>query len=87
MTISSQAPPPPHSPSSVYRPRRPRASPLWQIVHHSWRDFLANYESRHRTTHGPLRPTTVAVVEHFYQCGDLTAGFTRLVCPDPACGH
>ena len=27
---------------SVYQPRRPRASPLWQLVHHGWDEFLAN---------------------------------------------
>ena len=70
---------------SVYRPRRTRASPLWQIVHHSWDDFLAGYEAAHRKTHGPLRRDTVAVVNRFYRCGDLAAGFTRLQCPD--CGH
>ena len=61
---------------SVYRPRRPRASPLWQIVHHSWNEFLADYERSHRKAHGPFRPNTLAVVEKFYRCGDLSAGFT-----------
>ena len=70
---------------SIYRPRRPRASPLWQIVHVAWDEFIAHYESRHRKTHGPLRRDTVAVVDQFYRCGDLAAGFTRLQCPD--CGH
>jgi hypothetical protein len=70
---------------SVYRPRSPRASPLWQIVHDAWDEFIAHYESRHRKTYGPLRRDTVAVVDQFYRCGDLAAGFTRLQCPD--CGH
>ena len=33
---------------SVYRPRRPQASPLWQIVHHAWNDFLAGDWFRER---------------------------------------
>ena len=70
---------------SVYRPRRPRASPLWQIVHHGWEAFLAEYESAYRKAHGPLRNDAVSVVAQFYRCGDLAAGFTRLQCPD--CGH
>ena len=69
---------------SIYRPRRARASPLWQIVHHAWGPFLAEYEAVHRKTHGPLRKDAVAVVDQFYKCGDLAAGFTRLHCPD--CG-
>ena len=70
---------------SVYRPRRPRASPLWQIVHHGWGDFVSDYEATYRKTHGPLREDSVAVVDQFYRCGDLAAGFTRLQCPE--CGH
>jgi hypothetical protein len=30
---------------SVHQPRRPRASPLWQLVHHGWADFLAAHEN------------------------------------------
>ena len=70
---------------SVYRPRRPRASPLWHIIHHAWADFQAGYESTHRPIYGPLRRDAVAVVEQFYRCGDLAAGFKRIQCPD--CGH
>jgi hypothetical protein len=70
---------------SIYQPRRPRASPLWQIVHHGWNDFLSDYEQHHRKTLGPLRTGTIATVESFLRCGDLAAGFTRFHCPD--CGH
>jgi len=67
---------------SIYRPRRPRASPLWQIVHRAWNDFLAANQTVYRKIHGPLRQEAVAVVEKFYACGDLPAGSTRLQCPD-----
>ena len=63
---------------SIYRPRSPRASPLWQIVHHSWNDFIADYESKYSKIHGPLRPFSIEAieaVEDFYKCGDLSAGF------------
>jgi hypothetical protein len=70
---------------SIYQPRHPRASPLWQLVHHGWDDFLAQYESRHRKSLGPLRSQTVATIEAFLRCGDLASGFTRLQCPDS--GH
>ena len=65
---------------SIYRPRRPRASPLWQVVHHFWSDFVAGYEQRHRPIHGPLRHDAIEVVRQFHRCGDLAAGFTRLGC-------
>ncbi len=70
---------------SIYQPRWPRASPLWQLVHHGWDQFLANYESKHRKDLGPLHPAATATVESFLRCGDLASGFTRLQCPD--CGH
>ena len=70
---------------AIHHPRRPRASPLWQIVHHAWDDFIALYERRHRRTMGPLRPEAVAAVRAFLRCGDLAAGFTRFHCPE--CGE
>ena len=71
--------------SSVYQTRRPRASPLWQLVNHGWEDFLANYETNYRKSLGPLPSSAVATVQSFLRCGDLASGFTRLQCPD--CGH
>ncbi len=70
---------------SIYRPRRPRASPLWQIFHHSRTTFQSQYETSHRKIHGPLRPDTVDVVNQLYRCGDRATGFTRILCPD--CEH
>jgi hypothetical protein len=70
---------------AIYQPRSPRASPLWQIVHHGWDAFLAHYEKFHRKTLGPLDHDAVATVQSFLRCGDLASGFTRLQCPD--CGH
>ncbi|MDB4657708.1 transposase zinc-binding domain-containing protein, partial [Verrucomicrobiales bacterium] len=70
---------------TVYHPRRPRASPLWQIIHQGWDQFQTNYEADHRKTHGPLRTDTIQIVEKYYRCGDLAQGFTRLHCPE--CGH
>jgi hypothetical protein len=68
-----------------FHPRRPRASPLWQLIHHTWDEFIARYETDHRPAMGPLRPETIAHVQEFIRCGDLAAGFTRYLCPD--CGH
>ena len=71
--------------SSIYQPRRPRASPLWQLVYHGWNSFLADYEKKHRPTVGPIKSATIATVESFLRCSDLASGFSRLECPD--CGH
>ena len=73
-------PPPIHHPR-----RRPRASPLWQLIHHTWDEFIARYETDHRPAMGPLRPETITHVQEFLRCGDIAAGFTRYHCPD--CGH
>ncbi len=70
---------------AIHHVRHPRASPLWQIVHHAWDDFLATHEKHHRRAMGPLRPDAAATVRAFLRCGDLAAGFTRFHCPD--CGH
>ena len=56
-----------------YRPRQPRASPVWQILH----DHAAKVPG--------LSPEAAAAIAAFLDCGDLHAGFTRLHCPD--CGH
>lgn len=60
---------------------RHRASPLWQLVHHGWDDFLANYESKHLKNLGPFHSAANATVESFLRCGDLASGFTRLQAP------
>ena len=70
---------------SIYKPRHPRASPLWQIVTAAWDAFLVGYEKCHRATMGPLRPNVFTTVRNFLRCGDLASGFLRFHCPD--CGH
>ncbi|MGK0185681.1 MAG: hypothetical protein ACI9R3_001459 [Verrucomicrobiales bacterium] len=55
--------------------------------HSTWADFLGDYESNYRKIHGQLSPFSVEAVEDFFRCCDLSAGFTRLQCPNPECGH
>jgi len=40
---------------TIYQPRRPRVSPLWQIIHHGWDAFLALNEKFHRKNPRPAR--------------------------------
>lgn len=47
-----------------YRPRSPRASPLWQCLHDCLDDFLAAYPERHAPTLGPLRPELEETFRH-----------------------
>ncbi|MBI4624704.1 MAG: transposase zinc-binding domain-containing protein, partial [Verrucomicrobia bacterium] len=55
------------------RARQPRASRVWQVLHD------------HADKLPALHPETAAAIAAFLECGDLHAGFTRLLCPD--CGH
>jgi hypothetical protein len=48
------------TPPAICHPRRPRASPLWQIVHRGWDDFVSSDEKKYRPAMGPLRPESVA---------------------------
>jgi hypothetical protein len=62
---------------AIYRPRRPRASPLWQCVSRHLPELRA--EGRVR------RAIESNVLERFLECGDLHYGFARIRCG--GCGH
>lgn len=68
-----------------YRPRQPRASPVWQVFKQHWPAYLIRQEVGSSAKHGPLAAHIPAAVAAFLRCGDLHAGFTRLRCPD--CRH
>jgi len=63
-----------------YRPRKPRASPLWQCLSRYIHAFLAAYEQRFQPHYGFLRPIIPEVVDKFMDCGDLEHGFARVRC-------
>ncbi len=60
-----------------YRPRRPRASPLWQCAKRHAKELHAAGPSR--------RALESRVIERFIECGDPHYGFARVYCD--ACGH
>lgn len=64
----------------VYRPRRPRQSPLWQCLAGHFDDFLDGYEERYQSRYGFLRPIIPEIVNKFLDCGDLERGFARVRC-------
>ena len=61
----------------IYRPRNPRASPLYQCVRRHSDELHAA-----RLVH---RPVEAEVLERFLDCGDLHKGFARVYCYQ--CGH
>ena len=69
----------------VYRPRRPRQTPLWQCLSRHFDAFLAGYKERYQPRYGFLRPIIPEVVNKFLDCGDLERGFARVRCD--ACKH
>ena len=61
----------------IYRPRNPRASPLYQCI----RRHADELETAGLIT----RPVEAQVLERFLACGDLHKGFARIYCDQ--CGH
>ncbi len=61
----------------VYRPRNPRASPLWQCARRHAKELREAGRLR--------RALEERVIERFIECGDPHHGFARIYCD--ACGH
>jgi ribosomal protein S27E len=70
---------------AVYRPRRPRQSPLYQTIERYLPEFERTYEQRYARRYGPWRPIIGEVARRFLRCGDPHFGFARIRCPD--CRH
>jgi hypothetical protein len=69
----------------VYRPRRPRASPLYGLLDGRFRHLSLVYDEQFAHTYGPWRTVVPAVVDRFLACGILEHGFARIRCD--ACAH
>jgi hypothetical protein len=66
----------------VYRPRKPRESPLFQLVEGCLDELLRVWPERFARQHGPLRAVVERVLRAFLQCGLLEHGFARLWCSE-----
>jgi hypothetical protein len=66
----------------VYRPRKPRESPLFQLVERHLEELLRLWPSRFTRPHGPLRPVVKRVLREFLRCGLLEHAFARLWCAE-----
>jgi hypothetical protein len=66
----------------VYRPRKPRDSPLFQLVERHPEELLRLWPSRFARQHGPLRSVVERVLREFLRCGLLEHGFARLWCAE-----
>ncbi|NBD37212.1 MAG: IS91 family transposase [Verrucomicrobia bacterium] len=72
-------------PVALYRPRRPRASPLSQCIEDHREAFERHYVTRFQKRDGYFRPVVAQTLDAFTVCGDLSHGFARLHCDH--CGH
>ena len=64
----------------VYKPRRPRESPLFRLVDQHLEELLRVWPRRFARTHGPLRPVVERVLREFLTCGLAERGFARAWC-------
>jgi len=71
--------------SNIYRPRQPRASPLYRVIERFLPQFEQCYGDRYAARYGPWRPVIGDAARAFLRCGDLHFGFARVRCPD--CRH
>jgi hypothetical protein len=69
----------------VYRPRRPRASPLYRLIEDHFEEFATVYDERFARRWGYWRPVVARVVEKYLACGILKHGFARVRCG--SCRH
>ncbi len=55
----------------LYRPRRPRASPLYRLLEDHFAEFSTVYDERFAHRYGYWRPVIAEVVEKYLACGIL----------------
>jgi len=75
----------------IYRPRRPRESPLYQLLDRYYDRFERVYDQRYQKRYGFWRPVIWRTVDlaagrrclriKVLACGDLKEGFARVRCP------
>jgi hypothetical protein len=70
---------------SVYKPRRPQASPRFRLVSDHRHRLQTVYDDRFVRENGRQRPVVTQVAGKFLGCGVLDHGFARIRCD--ACTH
>ncbi len=68
------------APPPFFRPRNPRATPLFQLVESQYEHVKALWEDRFENTHGRWRGFTDTVVARYLDCASPQCGFARLRC-------
>jgi hypothetical protein len=65
---------------AVYRPRKPRTSPLFRLVEECYEEVKGRWEERFEATYGRWRGFVDEIVYAFTDCGDLSRGMARVYC-------
>jgi ribosomal protein S27E len=68
------------SAQSLYRPRNPRKTALYQLMEAHYEDVKASWEDRFEKTYGRWRGFVDQVVWRYLDCGIPESGFARLRC-------
>ena len=68
--------------ATVYRPRRPRESPLYTLVDECYDEVKGSWEERFERRYGHWRGTIEDAVFAFLNCGIYDHGFARVGCPE-----
>jgi len=87
MAAPAAAEPPQRSADGVggYRPRRPRASPLYRLFERHFRELGLVWDERFASACASWRAVIPKVIDQFLACGLLEHGFARIRCD--ACAH
>jgi len=64
----------------LYRPRNPRATPLFRLVEAHYENVKALWEDRFEKTHRRWRGFTDTAVARYLDCASPECGFARLRC-------
>ncbi len=72
------------APSGVYRPRNPRATPLYRLVEAHYDEVKGKWEERFEQRYGFWRGFVDEQVRRYLDCGLFENGFARIRCPECA---
>ena len=70
---------------TIYQPRKPKLSPLYQSIVSHFSEFESVYEECYQKRCGVLRNVVREVLYKYLGCGDLRKGFARIKCKN--CNH
>ena len=70
------------APAGVYRPRNPRATPLYRLVDACYDEVKGQWEERFEGRYGFWRGLLDEQVRRYLDCGLYENGFARIRCPE-----